>query len=84
MPRNNESNSPIASHRIRRALSRVFTFLEKSFQDELMYELDLRGIHLFHRTSYTLDEIENALDAIFGEDGTKLIMERIRAELRKE
>ncbi len=49
-----------------------------------MYELDLRGIHLFQKKSYALDEVENALVTIFGEEGAKLIMERIRAELRKD
>jgi len=62
----------------------VFTFLEKSFQDKLMYELDRRGIHLFQKKSYALDEVENALRAIFGEEGAKLIIERIRTELRKD
>ena len=49
-----------------------------------MYELDRRGIHLFQKKSYALDEVENALRAIFGEEGAKLIIERIRTELRKD
>ncbi len=48
-----------------------------------MNELDLRGIHLFQKKSYALDEVENALHTIFGE-GAKLIMERIRAELLED
>ena len=62
----------------------LFAFLEEPFQEELIRELDVRGIHLLGRSSYTLAEVEGALYDIFGDYGTELIMEKLREILHRQ
>jgi hypothetical protein len=72
----------IPAQKLRRGMHEVFIFLEAQYQDELVRQLDIRGINLLGSSSYTLAEVELALKEIFGEHGTSLIMERLREVLK--
>lgn len=84
MAEQNDFQKPISSYRLRSAFHELFLFLEEPFQKELIGELDARGIHLLGHSSYTLSEVEEALDDIFGDYGTELIMEKLREILRRQ
>jgi hypothetical protein len=62
-------------------MHQLFAFLEEPFQKELIHELNARGIDLLGSSSYSLEEVETALHDIFGDNGTELIMEKLRAIL---
>ncbi len=83
MPDRNGIWRTISGSTLRSAMQELFVFLEEPFQKELAMEMNTRGINLLGRSSYALTEVEWALHDIFGDYGTKLIMEKLKEILRR-
>ena len=68
--------------RLRQAFESLSKVLGRSIVDLLIYDLERQGIALGSKDEYyTLDQIRQVFESTFGEDGSSLLMEKIRKEL---
>ncbi len=81
MSENRNYNNSIPSKRLKEALERATAVLGRAAQDALFYDLELDGI-TFRDASYTLNQINDIMEKVFGDEGTMLLMERLKRELR--
>jgi len=72
---------PIPSPKLKKALSIATQGLGQSYRQALSDELENHGIVLLGKTSYSLSELGAALEKIFDEDGSNLLMQRVRKAL---
>ncbi|UVS70008.1 MEDS domain-containing protein [Nitrososphaera viennensis] len=72
------NQKPIAALRLREELTKIETLVGGAVTELLADELKRRGVDLSSNESYFLDEIHAVLEALFGTDATKLIMERLK------
>jgi len=78
----NNDDLPVQGKRIDRALRHSLKELGESALTGIIFDLEGQGIRLSDEASYySLKDVESKLRVIFGEDGTALLMERIREYL---
>lgn len=66
--------------RLKEALSQASAVLGRATQDAMFHDLELNGMN-FRDMQYTLNELQDALQRIFGQDGTSRLMRRIEKAL---
>lgn len=79
----NRDTIPIKGSNLKQAINRGAELLGHGALEALIAELERQGIDLSDESSnYTLERLEAALDSIFGEAATDLLMEKIRQALK--
>ena len=67
---------------LRQAFDSLSKVLGRSIVDLIVYDLERQGIALGDKDEYyTLDQIRQVFEGTFGDDGTSLLMEKLRKEL---
>jgi hypothetical protein len=70
------------SKQIKHALQELEKLLGRATVEAMIYDLEMYGLPLVNdRQTYTLNEIENALRKIFGDEATLLLFERLKKSL---
>ncbi|NWG38111.1 hypothetical protein [Nitrososphaera sp.] len=82
MPNGARNSSRISGLRLKEAFESLSKILGQSIVDLLVYDLERQGIALGAKDEYyTLDQIRQVFEGTFGEDGTSLLMKKLREEL---
>jgi hypothetical protein len=76
----------IPGWRLKQAVEKGLMSLGRAAVESIIADLEKDGINLSSKSgsSYTICEIETALDKIFGKDVAPQLMEKIKRELGKE
>ena len=85
MPESNGPNSRFSANEIKEALKRLEPVLGRSNIDALIDELENLGLPLANdRLLFSIEEIQAAIDKIFGREAGSIIFGRLAKELLKE
>ncbi|MEW6605391.1 MAG: hypothetical protein AB1351_11995 [Thermoproteota archaeon] len=82
MSGNRDYGKSVPGKRLREALSQASAVLGRATQDAMFHDLELAGMN-FKDRQYTLNELQDALRRIFGQDGTSLLMQRVEKALEE-
>jgi hypothetical protein len=78
-----DTTNPIAALELKQALSKLKDLLGATITQNLITKLENMGIELSNdKEAYSLHEIREALDIIFGIDASEILMQRIAKDLR--
>lgn len=81
MTHNSKYSTRVCGTRLRQAFDRLSNVLGRSIVDLLVYDLERQGIVFGQDEYYTLEQIRQVFKMTFGEDGTSLLVEKLRKEL---
>lgn len=82
MSGNRDYGETVPGKRLKEALNQASAVLGRATQDAMFHDLELNGMN-FRDKQYTLNELQDALRRIFGQDGTSLLMLRIEKALEE-
>jgi len=82
LPSGSKNSTRVSGLRLKEAFDSLSKVLGRSIVDLLVYDLERQGIALGGKDEYyTLDQIRQVFEGTFGDDGTSLLMEKLRKEL---
>lgn len=82
MTNGSRNSSRVSGLRLKEAFDSLSKVLGRSIVDLLVYDLERQGIALGNKDEYyTLDQIRQVFQGTFGDDGTSLLIEKLRKEL---
>ena len=84
LPKNSDSRAKgteFSAKAIRKAIETLDTLLGRSNVDALIYDLELYGLLAANERLFTTDQVQTALERIFGTEATPLLFERVKKAL---
>lgn len=80
----NEEHQVITAATLRLAIVRALNVLGTTTVDHILYELERGGMDFEKGESFTVYQMEQIMEELFGGEAASLIMERVLAELSKD
>ncbi|GEM_PF-2014494 len=84
LSRNRPQDDPIPSAKIKKALLQMEYILGQAGIEALIYDLENYGVILLGKTSYTLEQLEEAFTKAVGDEAAVLLMERLQKNMQNE